>query len=164
MEKLENAFKVMDKILFWIVALLFGVMTLVIFLQVIFRYILLAPLPWSEELARYLFIWITFLGGTLAARKGNHIGMEMLQNALPGRSKAISKFIASFLTSIFFAMTFIFSISVFQKMMIQTSPAMELPMGYPYLGIIIGSALMCLWYGVYAFKQLKIEPKGAQKK
>lgn len=162
-KRIEGYFKKMDTVLYWAVAVLFGIMAIIIFLQVIFRYFLKAPLAWSEELARYLFIWITFLGGTLAARKGNHIGMEMLQDILPPKAKGLCRFIASLLTSIFFALTFYFSISVFQKMMAQTSPALNLPMGYPYLGIIIGSLLMCLWYGFYAFTQLKFDTKGGKK-
>ena len=48
-------------------AVLLGAMTAVILLGVAFRYVLEAPLPWSEELAKLLMLWIVFLGVTVAS-------------------------------------------------------------------------------------------------
>lgn len=151
----ESIFTKIDIILKWLITILFGSMAIIIFLQVISRYIFQSPLPWSEELARFLFIWITFIGGVMAARKGSHIGVEIVVNAFNNKGKKIIIFISSIITSFFFGLTFYLSVSVFDKMMVQTSPAMGLPIGYPYLGVIIGSLLMCLWYAVYAFKTIK---------
>jgi len=54
----------------------FIAMTAIIFLQVIFRYFLLQSLSWSEEVARYLFVWLTFLGASVVARSRSHIMVE----------------------------------------------------------------------------------------
>jgi len=150
LDKIENAFVKFDIVLKWLMTAIFGGMTIIIFLQVIFRYVLKQSLPWSEELARYMFIWITFVGGMVAARRGQHIGMEMAQDALPKFMKKYAKAFASLLTSGFFGVIFYFCIKVWPKMMMQTSPALGLPMAYPYLGIITGCILMCLWYLTYA--------------
>ena len=59
------------------------VMVCVTLAQVIFRYVIAAPLPWSEELARYCFVWIVFLGGALGLARGIHLGVDLLVNAFP---------------------------------------------------------------------------------
>ena len=51
--------------------------------QVIFRYLLTAPLPWSEELSRYCFVWIVFLGGALGLSRGIHLGVDLFVGMLP---------------------------------------------------------------------------------
>mgnify|MGYP003608844836 FL=1 len=64
----------------------FVAMTLVIFLQVIFRYFLLQSLSWSEEVARYLFVWLTFLGASVVARSRSHITVESVVNRIKPES------------------------------------------------------------------------------
>src|SRR3990172_2317165 len=64
-----------------------GVMTVVIFLQVVYRYGLTQPLYWSEELARYLFVWLSILGATLALQKRGHFGLDVLFRAFPEQLK-----------------------------------------------------------------------------
>jgi TRAP-type C4-dicarboxylate transport system permease small subunit len=56
--------------------------------QVIFRYFLNDPLTWSDELARYLFVWCAFLGWVIAARRRSHLAITMLQSRLSARPRA----------------------------------------------------------------------------
>ena len=56
--------------------------------QVIFRYFLNDPLTWSDELARYLFVWCAFLGGVIAARRRSHLAITMMQSRLSARPRA----------------------------------------------------------------------------
>jgi TRAP-type C4-dicarboxylate transport system permease small subunit len=51
--------------------------------QVVFRYALNDPLTWSEELARYLFIWCAFLGWIIASRRGSHLAIGVVHERLP---------------------------------------------------------------------------------
>ena len=53
------------------------VMILVTLAQVVFRYLIAAPLPWSEEMARYCFVWIVFLGGAIGLARGIHLGVDL---------------------------------------------------------------------------------------
>ncbi len=57
---------------------------LCVILQVVFRYVLNSPLTWSEELARYLFIWCAFLGWIIASRRRSHLAMTFVVDRLPG--------------------------------------------------------------------------------
>ena len=55
--------------------------------QVVFRYVFNNPLTWSEELARYLFIWCAFLGWIIASRHDSHLAMTYLAQRLPPRGR-----------------------------------------------------------------------------
>jgi TRAP-type C4-dicarboxylate transport system permease small subunit len=62
---------------------LFAAILVVMVLQVVFRYVLNAPLTWTEELARYLYIWACWLGAPVALRRGNHIAIAFVSDRLP---------------------------------------------------------------------------------
>jgi TRAP-type C4-dicarboxylate transport system permease small subunit len=66
----------------------FSGILLCVLLQVFFRYVLSDPLVWSEELARYLFIWCAFLGWIVASRKRSHLAMTFVVDKLPPRAQA----------------------------------------------------------------------------
>jgi TRAP-type C4-dicarboxylate transport system permease small subunit len=64
---------------------LFAAILVTMVLQVAFRYALATPLTWTEELARYLYIWACWLGAPVALRRGNHIAIAVVQERLPTR-------------------------------------------------------------------------------
>jgi hypothetical protein len=65
-----------------------AVMSVVVMLQILFRFVIYIPLPWSEELARYLMIWTGMVGSFVALREGRHIGVTLVVNRLPPRAAA----------------------------------------------------------------------------
>ena len=60
------------------IILLMALLTAVTFAQVVTRYLLGDPLIWSEEAARYLFVWVSMIGAALALREGGHFGLDLL--------------------------------------------------------------------------------------
>lgn len=68
-----------------ILAVLLGVIVIVMFAQVFFRYALNNSLSWSEEIVRFLFIWLTFFGAALNIRDQWHIRVDFFVNRLPER-------------------------------------------------------------------------------
>ncbi len=73
-----------------LVWLLLPALVVVTFLQVIFRYVLGAPLIWSEELAIYVFIWIAFVGSSMAIPVDGHYGIDILQKRLPPKLRTLA--------------------------------------------------------------------------
>jgi TRAP-type C4-dicarboxylate transport system permease small subunit len=67
----------------WLLMAAFSAMGIALLSQVFFRYILNAPLIWSEELARYLLVWVTFLGINYGVRHRAHIEMEYFFTKFP---------------------------------------------------------------------------------
>jgi TRAP-type C4-dicarboxylate transport system permease small subunit len=66
---------------------LFLAMFAAILAQVFMRYVLNAPLVWTDELAQYLFVWVAFLGWALAARRRAHIAITMVTDRLPAPAR-----------------------------------------------------------------------------
>ena len=72
-----------NRILTPVISVAFFVLVVVTFAQVVFRYLIGYSLYWSEEAARYLFVWISFLGSVMALQKGVHIGFDVCVAKLP---------------------------------------------------------------------------------
>jgi TRAP-type C4-dicarboxylate transport system permease small subunit len=75
----------LDRVACRICIALFAAILITMVLQVAFRYVLATPLTWTEELARYLYIWACWLGAPIAMRRGNHIVIAFVQERLPSR-------------------------------------------------------------------------------
>lgn len=142
----DKFFAVVDKIFEFLSFLTLGGMTLFITIQVICRYLLNSPLGWSEELARFGFIWMTFFAGYLGARRAQHISVELVQNLFPRQVKKGMKCVSSLITSAFFLMVVYYLLSLWGKLAAQTSAALNIPMNYIYFGMLLGSVFLGLSY------------------
>jgi TRAP-type C4-dicarboxylate transport system permease small subunit len=78
-----------------------SIMFVSVCLQVFFRYVLEKPLSWSEELARFAFVWLSFIGAAMALGKRLHFGIDYLVNKFPPRFGAALEFGTSCLVLIF---------------------------------------------------------------
>lgn len=117
-------------------------MTVMIMLQVICRYGLGASLSYSEELARFAFIWSVAMGTAVALKTRSHMGVEILVDLLP---KSISRYIlvlVSFLNLTFFMILIVYGFSMVVDTMDQESAALSLPMGYVYLSIPLSGIIL----------------------
>jgi TRAP-type transport system small permease protein len=68
------------KLMDWVVSLSLIALVVVVFLQVFYRYIFAAPITWSEEMARFIFVWIALMGTFLALKSKGHISIETFIN------------------------------------------------------------------------------------
>lgn len=82
-------------------ACLLVAMTLVVFLQVFFRYIMNAPLSWPEETARIMIVWLSFVGGYMAMREDKHLGFGLLVEKLPAHLQEIVGVLARVFVAVF---------------------------------------------------------------
>jgi TRAP-type C4-dicarboxylate transport system permease small subunit len=80
--------RVVDRVVDWVAVVAFAGMFACVLGQVVFRYFFGSPLVWSDELARYLFVWASFLGWIIAARRRSHLSIDMLTTKLPARAAA----------------------------------------------------------------------------
>jgi TRAP-type C4-dicarboxylate transport system permease small subunit len=125
-------------------------MTLVVATQVICRYLLGASLTWSEEASRYLLIWITFLGGSIAFKRGMHTGFDAVVRAFSPGARRAAQLVTLLAVAAFLVIVGLKGMQLALFNMAQRSPAMRLPMGTVYLAIPAGCLLML----VYAADQL----------
>ncbi|MDE0113452.1 MAG: TRAP transporter small permease [Albidovulum sp.] len=119
-------------------------MVVVTLAQVIFRYVIAAPLPWSEELARYCFVWIVFLGGAIGLSRGIHLGVDLFVNLLPDRFRPGLEALSNALIAVFAATVVYASYPVINMNMLQRSPALGVQMSWIYIAIPISMCLIFL--------------------
>lgn len=121
------------------------VMVIVVFLQVVYRFIILSSLAWSEEMARYLLIWITFLGASIGVKRKSHIGVEVVVNLLPEKVQTVVSIIANALTMALFIAVITWGKKLLMIVGIQKSPAMQISMAIPYAAIIVSAVLIIIY-------------------
>jgi TRAP-type C4-dicarboxylate transport system permease small subunit len=116
--------------------------------QVVIRYCTTLSIPWTEEAARFLFIWATFLGAGLAFAEGGHLGVKVVTNLFKTvRGNAAIRLVADFFCLWFLGMYVWEGFKLCSRLisMGQTSPAISwLLMGVVYLAIPVGSVFMIL--------------------
>ena len=121
-----------------------AVMTVIIIIQVFLRYLFLFSLSWSEEVARYLMIWASFLGASLAVKYGLHIGVEYLVNRFsPGPKRAVA-LMAKGSILLFLVFFTIGGFEVAWALRDQDSPALLFSMFYAYLSAPVGGIFMMI--------------------
>ena len=114
----------------WIEYLLFGLgltMTVVVAVQVFCRYVLNQSLFWSEELARYLLVWLSFLGASVAYRRQAHPGIDVLYAKLPAAWQRITAATVHLASLSLFAVMIFFGCRFAYFVRLQISPALYLP-------------------------------------
>lgn len=119
-----------------------SVMVSVIFLQVIMR-LLDNSLSWSEELARYCFIWMVYIGISYGVKKQRHIKVDVAFMLLKEKGKIILTIIANVLFIIFALFIIRYGYDIASKLLAfgQQSPALHIPMGLVYMATPIGIGL-----------------------
>jgi len=135
---LDKVTKLIDIVSYGFVILCTVGMVVSTFLQVFFRYILGHPLYWSEELSRYFFVWIVFIGASIAVKEGAHIGVDYLVKFLSPRVNKILFLAINLIVVAFILLVIIEAVPVVSVNMGQRSPAIGIPMGIVYLSIPIG--------------------------
>ena len=91
-------------------ATLFAVMGIIMFVNVISRYLLKYSLAFTEELVVSFFVWLTLLGAGVAFREGSHLGFSFVTDRLPAEARRILVWVGAFLGAFLFAVLITFSI------------------------------------------------------
>ena len=133
-----------------IITALFAGFVVIAFAQVVFRYVIGYSLYWSEELARYLFVWVSFLGSVIALERGVHIGMDVVVTKLPPGPRRYVEIFSDVSVAAFLVFLTVQGLKMALRNMIQKSPALQVPMGAVSLAIPVGTALM----GIYMIARL----------
>lgn len=84
MKAVEKIIDVIFKAVEWVIAFLVGLMTALVFLQIVNRAILNVSLTWSEEIVNYSMIWIAMLGACVLVRNNGHMAIDNFIKALKG--------------------------------------------------------------------------------
>ena len=131
----------------WICIVLAALMTLVVLLQVLTRYLPVPSPSWTEELSRYLMIGMAFLGASTGIKKWNNIKVDFIIEKLPKRMSDIFNYfikIISFLLILY--MTYLALTRLPKVGRIRQSATLDIPMIIPQSSIILGCIAMDLQF------------------
>jgi TRAP-type C4-dicarboxylate transport system permease small subunit len=120
-------------------------LVLVTFAQVVFRYVLQMPLSWSEEVARFLLMWLAALSGAYAFKTRSHFALKFVTDRFSPRLQKIVATLVTLTVELFLA---VFAYQAFKFMLeVRTmeAPATQISLAIPYSSAFVGSALM-LYY------------------
>lgn len=134
------------------------VMVAVVTAQVFCRYVLNHSLFWSEELARYLLVWLTFLGATVAYHRRVHPSIDMLQARVgPAVSRAMT--IAGYLVALlFFGVLTVYGLQFAHFVRAQISPALQIPKWTVMMVLPLSGTILCLHTWVRLLEAVKGRP------
>lgn len=147
MSRIERAFVTLNGA---VLVLGLAAMTVIVGWNVAGRYLTGNSLTWADEVARYSMIWLTFLGSGLALRHGAHAAITNAQDALPGRGQRILRLVILATLFAFFGFMVWVGIDYMNRMAIQKSAALRVPMKWIYAAMPAGFALMIVHLALIA--------------
>ena len=133
-----------DGLLRKVVTLAIGLMLSIIFIQVVLRYAFHFTFSFSEELARYLFVWTVFLCIPVVAKTGGHMAVGAITERVQGFWLKVCQIAGGLLTLLFSGILFWQGVRMVRLTQFQTSPALGIKMSYVYLAIPLGAAVLLL--------------------
>jgi len=124
----------------YILVILSTFTVVIIFSQVVLRYIFSSSLPWSEEIARYAFIWLIYVGVSYGVKRQKHLSVDVITMLFNDKGKIIINMIANVLFLIFALVITYYGIDIVGRIT-RESAALGIPMEYVYLALVVGMIL-----------------------
>jgi TRAP-type C4-dicarboxylate transport system permease small subunit len=143
----------MDKLLKGVRTVLYGfsvvamsVMLVIIFAQVVTRYLFGYTPEWSEELARFLFVWVVFLGSALIMGESGHLAVQFLPDKFKGTAfGTVLDVIINVSGYVFIILLLTQGWKMTSIMTFQRAPGLDIPMSWVYVIIPVSCVLMLLY-------------------
>jgi len=149
--------KNVDIILKWVLVFIMAAMTMNVLWQVFTRFILQNPSSFTEELARYMLVWLGILGAAYVAGQKMHLAIDLLSMKLSGLKKSyLEIFIQSTILIFAFFVMVLGGIRLVQITLTlnQISAALQIPLGYVYSVLPISGALMVFYSITFIVEEL----------
>ncbi len=144
-KNMKLAMDKLEKIILVILAVLFSVMVIALFYQIIMRFIFQNANSWSEEMTRYSFIWMTMLGSAVATRRSRNMDVDFLVKKMPKLLRNLNSVVTKGLIIAFIVVLIIYGISLVGITHKQLSAGLRVPMSYIYASVPTGGILMLLF-------------------
>jgi TRAP-type C4-dicarboxylate transport system permease small subunit len=159
MHKIKTFERYLNYASVWITISFIAIMTLSVFYGVICRYIFRSAPFWTEEIARFMMVWVALIGASVAFRKREHVGLDFIVKLIfPGKSRKWVVIFNDLMTLIFFGFAIYFGFKFAAQGYRIVSPATGMKMFVPYVGIPVGCIFCFLQISVNILRDLFLEP------
>ncbi|MBD8890655.1 TRAP transporter small permease [Roseibium litorale] len=145
--------KSVDAILRWAIIAIFTVLVACVVWQVASRFIFGTPSTVTDELARFLFMWVALIGGAYTLGQGRHLAIDLLPMTLTGTRKLLLELLILALICAFAGVVMIYGGSLLVMKTLasgQVTPSLQIPMGYVYGAIPFSGAVMIFYCLTFA--------------
>ena len=142
--------KILEKIIDMICVIMMFTLFIVILLQILFRYFFNMPLKWTEELARYVFVWVSMMGWTYGSRYDTYIQVNIFSNLFPEKIKSLVFLFIQLLSIIFSLALGYYSIGLVKKDYV--FKATTLPINFSLVYSII--PIVCIILIIYSVMKI----------
>jgi TRAP-type C4-dicarboxylate transport system permease small subunit len=147
-----------DTTLGWALAALMGVAVVNVVWQVASRYVVQSPSPYTDELARYVLIWLGLFGAAYGAGQRMHLAIDLLPQKLTGGPKHLLGMLIEAVVFSFALFVMVFGglrLVALTLMLEQTSAALQVPLGYVYLALPLSGALIMFYATLFFLDHLR---------
>ncbi len=128
----------------YLCAALLIIIVAVVFANVVARYFFSSPLHWSDEVAQFLFLWLSYIGALAALMAGRHYSVPNLIDMLPSKARSAAATFSDLVVLAMLTVLVWYGWELMNRLSFQTSLALQLPVSYVYLALPLTSALMAL--------------------
>lgn len=153
-------FKLYDSLIEKAIAVLFGFLVVSLFAQVISRYLFNFPIMWTDEIGRYVFIWIVYLGSAAAFKNKSHLIVDVFTQKMPQKLQYYLNLFFHIVIILFLFLVFIFGLQYAMNNM--SNPAYStsiISLGVAYISVPVGALLMIINIIRVISEDLKIKGK-----
>lgn len=127
-----------------VVIILFALVVIVVSAQVFSRFVINLSIRWADELSRFAFVWLVYIGGAVTIRDGRNVCFDLFLDAQKGKRWKILFTLVTAISMLFLIMMTYFGFLVCRSELTETSPIMHWPMAVVCAAIPIGGILMIL--------------------
>lgn len=156
METLNKINYYIEKILSVLIVISFSILIISCVLQVFTRFVLNNSLSWTEELARYAFIWSNLLGAAVCTQKNSHATVTVITDMLSKRKKAVLNIIVNIIVILVCYVLIRYGFKVAFAVRTQLSPALRISMMLVYLAAPISGLLIMFYSVVHLFEDMAL--------
>lgn len=152
---MNRIIRLVDRMLNGTLVLLMAALVVNVLWQVGSRYLLNSPSSFTEELARFLLLWLGLLGGCYAYRQRSHLGLDLLTHNLKGTTRNVSRGFVLLMVVLFAALVLAYGGGRLVWLTLelrQTSAALGIPMGYVYSVLPLSGGLM-IFYSLVLWRE-----------
>lgn len=136
---------VIDLIVYYLLAVFLAALVIILFNNIVFRFILHLPIHWTEEISMLLFIWIVFLGAAVVQKRQGHVSIQIVYDHCPGFIRNIMTIMGQVFVLIISAILVMASVKLVRVQSHSLTPGIMMPFSFFSVSVLISSILMLLY-------------------
>ncbi|MDF2546769.1 MAG: transporter [Anaerosolibacter sp.] len=140
----NRVFTALNKIEDTVLIAMFMAMVGIIFFQVIMRYVFNNSLSWSEELGKFLFVWLSWLGISIGHRRKEHIKITLLVDKLPYKLKKLAEAITELILIVICGITLYYGVIMINIQVNVPYAGIKISTAWGYLSLVLGCGIFII--------------------